>query len=388
MERMMINKLNISIDIELLKKLRAIEKHTQESLALVLELSTRQIKRIEKKGDTSLKTAKLLCDEFSIELDQLIGKKPINKIFPHYWCNISTSAFNSNDDKEIYNKAGNVFDCSYDLVNFITNNIDKYFPETFLSPCKSQVIAELSQNQNKWTLQIESTQEDREVLLFEFIPFRFTDNGMEWTDYCPVDNKWLQKELIDGLFKHVSDYVTPKLPKVKDHFYFASIYIELLPIEIATFTMQQRNQVMVAQHAVETTDNLIPDQQVLEKIQEYMRANQAGSIAQFWFKEEEDLVGFILSVIRLYCPENIETELGQLRFVPTGSFNPDCRAFSIKLSRRSEGENRQIPWPIKHQELLQQKFVEYSNEFGDETPSNPLILEQLKDIAQMYGHSK
>jgi DNA-binding XRE family transcriptional regulator len=390
MENKMTNNSDINIDVNLLKKLREIEGHTQDSLATALRLSTRQIKRIEKEGNTSLKTAKLLCNEFRIDIDQLIGKKAIGRVLPHYWCNVSTLDFIGCENKDTCKKSGYVFDHTLDLVSFIASNIDECFPETILPPCNSQaqVTSQLSQDEDKWILQVESTQEEREILRIEFIPFRFTEKGMEWTGYCPVDNKWLQRELISGLTDHVTDYITPEFSKIIDPLYCASIYLELLPIERTKFDMQQQSDVDSEQQSNETNvlDLFNSDHRIMEKLQKYIRDNQAGNIAQFWFEQEEDLIGFIHTLIMSYCPERIETELGQVRFVPSGGFNPDCRPFTINFTRNAKGKNRQLPWPKKHKKIIQQRFDEYNNLLDNEKSSTHLTIEQLNEIYKMYGN--
>ena len=384
------NKTDICIDIEVLKKLRNIEKHTQYTLGLVTELSTRQIKRIEKMGNTSLKTATLLCKEFDIELDQLTGKKPLEKSLPHYWCNISTIGINSSNGKETYKKTGYVFDYSYELVSFITDHIDKYFPETFLPPCKLQVIADLSRNQNKWTLTIQSSQESRDTLLFEFIPFRFTNSGMEWLDYCPVDSKWLEQDLSNGLGEHVTDYNTSVLPIASNPVYQADIHVELMPIEYVKFNMlfdsEEREEHLIDEGNI--FDITIPDYERVESLQKYMLNNQAGTITQFWFETEEQLTNFVRSVIRYYGPESVEANMGSLRLVPTGGLNPDCRQWSIKLSRRDKCSERPLAWPTKHKNRLEQSFIKSFKNQNKESSSTPLTIEQLKDIAQECGNRK
>jgi len=386
MEKKMKNKSDICIDIEVLKKLRNIEKHTQYTLGLVTELSTRQIKRIEKMGNTSLKTATLLCKEFDVELDQLTGKKPLGKSLPHYWCNISTIEINSSNGKDTYKKTGYVFDYSYELVSFITDHIDKYFPETFLPPCKSQVTGDLSQSQNKWSLTIQSSQEGRECLLFEFIPFRFTNSGMQWADYCPVDSKWLQQDLANGLGEHVTDYNTSILPKVSDPLYQADIYVELMPIEYAKFNMLFDSE-EEEEHLIDE-GNTIPNYERVENLQKYMLNNQAGTIAQFCFETEEQLKSFVSTVVQYYGPESVEANKGLIRLVPTGGFTPDCRLWSIQLSRQAKCRSRPLPWPVKHKSRLEQSFVKSIHDLNRESSSTPLTIEQLKAIAQECGHRK
>lgn len=382
------NTSDICIDIEVLRKLRKIEKHTQYTLGLVTELSTRQIKRIEKMGNTSLKTATLLCKEFDIELDQLTGKKPLEKSLPHYWCNISTREINSSNVKEAYKKTGYVFDYAYELVSFITDHIDKYFPETFLPPCTSQVTAELSRSNNKWLLTIQSSQKEREILSFEFIPFRFTDCGMQWVDHCPVDSKWLQQELVNGLSEHVTDYISSELTKVSNSLYQADIYVELMPIEYVKFNMlfdsEEKEEHLIDEGNI--FDNTITDYERVESLQKYMLNNQAGTITKFWFETEEQLTNFVRSVIRYYGPASVEANMGSLSLVPTGGLNPDCRQWSIKLSRQDKCGNRSLPWPVKHKNRLEQSLVNSFKNLNKELSSTPLSIEQLKDIAQECGH--
>lgn len=404
---------SIVLDPKVIKIMRKKEKHTQDSLALEVEVSTRQIKRIENGEKTSISTALALGKAFGLELNQLQGKERIHKHMPYYWYQES---FQSDGQwRECSgNKIGRIFDLDGFLFAQICDRIDNFDSNPALSPCYQKMNAVLTEDKtkNRFFLNVRVSYprvryaSEREFK-FEIRPFRFNESGMAWSAYCPLEADWFKFSLELCLKRTVTNFTSGDYPEVDD----PSYRIDLFPQGLGSMTkdyllakkakygfhannlnwLHDRAQIA---NAFSECENAASPEEEYENPKEYERFLQQFTacrpIGPYYFDTIEQVEKFVHKVIQKYQPEAIERHsqyYSAIKLKPKVSSTADCREVVINITRESKEQNKTLPWRKIHQDPFLDSFSDYANSLKSDISSSNLSLQDLnKIIASMRCH--
>lgn len=148
---------HIQLKPEVLKSAREASGHTQESLCNLIRLEVRSLKKIEKSGRTSIRTATQIAEVLDTELEVLIGEEK----FPlsNFWMQ---TAYGENKFRE----PGKLFQTDLEMLSSIRTEIDACL---FIEPDFSQVTtAQVQSDETFTTIKFESNNKNLQAISYRY----------------------------------------------------------------------------------------------------------------------------------------------------------------------------------------------------------------------------
>lgn len=392
----------ISLDPYIVKKARKAEGHTQDSLANALELTTRQIKRIEKNGQTSSSTADALCNALNVSLEHLKGSEGIDSYLPYYWY---TSYFLTGEKLGIWQQLGKTFHLPGHLLADITAKIDESFNPHNISPCKYKVSATLTEDKSQNIFFVDVACSDLRfpppaisppTYRFEIRPFRFDETGMKWSAYCLIENMSFQPGIELCLERYVTEYITDELPEVKDPYYSIEFFPQVVKSDLIKYFMSKKAKLFCPlverwphekDRIVDILDTCIIEGSTQNKYDEFIKHfPESKPIGPFLFDTIEQAEGFLHEVLHNYKPTKIERKSKSEPTVKLISQSPSTSLdVVLNITRVSKSQDRVIPWPSKHRDCFFDSLSKVSNDSSSVMLSSGLNFNALNILANKHG---